>query len=409
MLNTMKMFLIGTLWFSSLLLPIQATAETVRGVHRVLAQVAAIDIGACGNFAVMAGASATCAGTFDCDIIDARLGVSPGTSITGNFVGDIVSTADSARCANDGLAALASGIARAEEVDVNMEAEMGGLTFKPGLHKHGSGINIALANPIVYLDAEGNSDAVFIFVAGSTLVTCAHSEIVLLNNAQAANVFWVLGSALTMGNDSILQGTVLAKSAITINTNGKLCGRAIATTEVTCATACSVGFADDCPVSSPPSHDCPEDIALLTTTGVTEFPDVPIEIIEQKTSSVTIKIINPFSMSVNSIFTQYHKSPTGATECQEVSNVPPESDPTAEDDVIIYTANCLEKVPISIVDIWFSDCELDGGATVPECCHASDEDVCPKVKYSFKIMCETLCIDDDMSSARKLEDKPRKE
>jgi hypothetical protein len=293
---------------------------------------------------------------------------------------------------------LASGIARAEESDVNMEAEMGGLTFKPGLHKHGSAINIAPANPEVFLDAEGNSDAVFIFVAGSTLVTCAHSKIVLLNNAQAANVFWVLGAALTLGNDSILMGTVLAGSEIAINTNGKICGRAIAQTAVTCTTNCTVGFADDCPASSPPSNDCPEDIALLAMIGVTEIPDVPIEIIEQNTSSVTIKIINPFSMSVNSIFTQYHESSTGATECQEETNVPPESDPTSEENVIIYTAYCLEKVPISIVDIWFSDCELeDGGATVPECCHASDEDECPKVQYSFKIMCETLCIDDDVS------------
>jgi hypothetical protein len=144
-------------------------------------------------------------------------------------------------------------------------------------------------------------------------------------------------------------------------------------------------------------------------TGETEFPDVPIEIIEQNTTSVTIKIVNPFNTSVNSIFTQYHESPTGATECQEERNVPPESDPTAEDNVIIYTAYCLHTQPITIVDIWFSDCKLEGGATVPECCHASDEDECPKVNFSFKIMCETLCIDDDVPPARKLEDKQRNE
>jgi hypothetical protein len=124
----------------------------------------------------------------------------------------------------------------------SMAAEMGGLTFTPGIYTHGSAINIALANPEVYLDAEGDEESVFIFVAGSTLTTCAKSKIVLRNRAMAENVFWVLGTALTMGAESILHGTVLAGSAITILTNAEIHGCAIAQTAVTCATACTVGF-----------------------------------------------------------------------------------------------------------------------------------------------------------------------
>ena len=138
---------------------------------------AGIDLGECQDFAMMAGSTNTCAGSFDCDIILGNLGVSPGTSITGNFVGNVVSTPDSAGCATDGLAALNAGKARRGVV--NMLAEMGGLTFKAGEYTHASAINIALVNPKVYLDAEGDPNAVFIFNAGSTLVTCAHSEIVL--------------------------------------------------------------------------------------------------------------------------------------------------------------------------------------------------------------------------------------
>jgi len=69
--------------------------------------------------------------------------------------------------------------------------EAGDKTFTPGVYKQGSAINIALANPKVYLDAGGDETAVFIFVAGSTLTTCANSEIVLVNEAKADNVFWV--------------------------------------------------------------------------------------------------------------------------------------------------------------------------------------------------------------------------
>jgi hypothetical protein len=120
-------------------------------------------------------------------------------------------------------------------------AEMGGMTFTPGTYTFGSSINIVATSPTVFLDAgDLGADAVFIFNAGTTLTTSADSEIVLLNDASKENVFWVLGSALTMGADSILVGNVLAGSAITIGTNGIIVGRAIAQTAVTCETACII-------------------------------------------------------------------------------------------------------------------------------------------------------------------------
>jgi hypothetical protein len=220
--------------------------------HRRSLSTLPIPLGDCADFALMAGSTATCAGASDCTMANGVstnggfLGVSPGTSHTGNFapVANQKSTADSAACAAAGLNALNIGKAKAGTV---IAAEMGGITFGPGVYTHGTALNIGLANPNVYLDAGGNTDAVFIFVAGSTLTTCAGSEIVLLGGAKAENVFWVLGTALTMGADSTFVGNVLAGSAITIGTNGKICGRAIAQTAVTCATACTVDI--DCSAS----------------------------------------------------------------------------------------------------------------------------------------------------------------
>jgi hypothetical protein len=94
-------------------------------------------------------------------------------------------------------------------------AEMGGKTFTPGIHTHGSAINIGTTSPQVYLDAQDDPDAVFIFNVGSALTTCANSEIVLRNGAKAENVYWFLGTQLTMGADSIMVG-----SAITIGSHG---------------------------------------------------------------------------------------------------------------------------------------------------------------------------------------------
>jgi hypothetical protein len=114
------------------------------------------------------------------------------------------------------------------------------VTFKAGVHTHGSAINIAATNPTIYLDAEGDPNAVFIFIAGTTLTTSAKSEIVLINGASKENVFWFLGTALTMGADSTLVGNVFAGTAITMGTNAKISGRAIAQTAVICETACTI-------------------------------------------------------------------------------------------------------------------------------------------------------------------------
>jgi hypothetical protein len=76
----------------------------------------------------------------------------------------------------------------------------------------------------VYLDAEGVKDAEFIFKLGTTLTTSTNNEIVLLNGASADNIFWVLGTDLTMGANSILVGNLLAGSSITMGTNAKILG-----------------------------------------------------------------------------------------------------------------------------------------------------------------------------------------
>ena len=205
-----------------------------------------IDLGDCISYSIHARTTATCAGAPSCNIIGGELGVSPGTSITGNFAETLAveNGATDAGCAADNLAAFAAGNAMSGAI--NMVAEMGGLTFTPGVYTHGSALNIALANPTVTLDAQGDLYAYFIFVAGSTLTTCANSNIVLINGAIAENVFWILGTALTMGADSTLVGSVLTGTAITIGTNGKICGRALAQSAVTCETECTVSTLASC-------------------------------------------------------------------------------------------------------------------------------------------------------------------
>lgn len=74
----------------------------------------------------------------------------------------------------------------------------------------------------------GNSNAVWIFQTGSTLVTATNSMIVLINGAQAGNIFWQVGSSATLGVNSAFSGTILAATSITLETGASLDGRALA-------------------------------------------------------------------------------------------------------------------------------------------------------------------------------------
>ena len=68
------------------------------------------------------------------------------------------------------------------------------------------------------LDAQGDPNAVFIFKAASTLITASASSVNLVNGAQAANVFWLVGSSATLGTYSILRGNIMALASITVTT-----------------------------------------------------------------------------------------------------------------------------------------------------------------------------------------------
>jgi type VI secretion system secreted protein VgrG len=62
----------------------------------------------------------------------------------------------------------------------------------------------------------------------STLVTTTGRQVILSGGAQAANVFWQVGSSATIGGSSVFKGTILAAQSITMVTSATLEGRALA-------------------------------------------------------------------------------------------------------------------------------------------------------------------------------------
>jgi hypothetical protein len=204
---------------------------------------------ACGDFAIHAGTTITFAGGVS-TIPYGDIGVFPGTSIVGNFelVEGKIATTEAARdCAAfavfDHAAKLAEGGWK------TMAVEIGGETFLPGAYRSATAINLAYGTKAT-LDGNNDPNSKFLFQAGAALFTAADTSFILERGAKAENVIWVLGTAATLGANSVVEGTILTGTAITFGNGSELHGRAIAQSAVTFAGAGSVCIGDACNVGA---------------------------------------------------------------------------------------------------------------------------------------------------------------
>jgi hypothetical protein len=110
-----------------------------------------------------------------------------------------------------------------------LPSDISGLILPPGLYV-ASNTSLTLNTGTLTLDAQGDSDAVFIFQIGSTLTTGAATQVKLVNGAQAKNVFWAVGGSATLGTSSSFAGDIMAKSSVILTTGASLQGRALANT-----------------------------------------------------------------------------------------------------------------------------------------------------------------------------------
>ena len=154
------------------------------------------------------------------------LGVSTGTPLMGGAtiaVGGASHLNDTA--AAEAHADLATAYAAAGALTATGSlATLDGRTLNAGIYTSNSA---ALAlNTSLTLDGQGNPDAVFIFQIDAALNTGATtSNITLIRGARAANVFWQVSGAVTLGAGSSFKGTVLGLAAITVGAGTTVQGR----------------------------------------------------------------------------------------------------------------------------------------------------------------------------------------
>jgi len=103
---------------------------------------------------------------------------------------------------------------------------IGGLTLTPGVYNFTSS---AFLTGTLTLDSLGDPNALFVFQIGSTLITASDASVLSINGTNGCNIYWQVGSSATLGTGTDFEGSILALTSITLNTNADIMnGRALA-------------------------------------------------------------------------------------------------------------------------------------------------------------------------------------
>lgn len=195
------------------------------------AQARAQSLGSAENFAVLGASTVTNTGTSN---ITGNVGVSPGSEITGFPPGNLINgglhAADAtATQAHADFAAAYAAFAGLFSPPANnlTGTDLGGQILRPGVYHYESS---AASSGILTLDAQNNSSARFVIQIGTTLITSSTSSVVLINGADARNVYFQVGSSVTLGSGSTFIGNLLAYASVTTVSGTNLTGRLLALT-----------------------------------------------------------------------------------------------------------------------------------------------------------------------------------
>jgi hypothetical protein len=103
--------------------------------------------------------------------------------------------------------------------------ELGGRTLAAGIYKSAPG-SYGITLGALTLDAQGDPNAYWVFQMATTLTVGtpqSNQSVLLVNGAQAKNVFWQVGTAATVNGilgGGTMQGTIISQAGISVSTAG---------------------------------------------------------------------------------------------------------------------------------------------------------------------------------------------
>ena len=193
---------------------------------------ATVALGDAARFSVLGGTGIANAGV---TTLTDDLGVSPSNSVTGSpTVGGETHAGDAVAAQGQSALTAAYNDADGRRVHHTFAGDQNGKTFRPGVHHTSAAFELT---GTLRLDADGDPSSVFIIQVDAALNTAAASHVVLVNQAQASNVFWqVQGAVTTGGLASSFTGTILANGAVTLGAGSSVDGRVLSRGTVTLST-----------------------------------------------------------------------------------------------------------------------------------------------------------------------------
>ncbi len=191
------------------------------------------------SFVAVAGAGLTNSNSSGITTLNGDVGLSPTATCLGDgspctitnpvingtlYANDPEGVAATAKV--DLISAYVEAMARPPGTTVN---DITGMTLVPGVYTSGSTMSVAVGGT-VFLDAQGDANAVWVFQIGSSLTVGNNAQILLVNGARAKNVFWAAFASSTLGSNVSFQGNVLAGASNSVGTDSVVVGRLLCTT-----------------------------------------------------------------------------------------------------------------------------------------------------------------------------------
>jgi hypothetical protein len=191
-------------------------------------------LGTAGNYAILAATTVTDFPPAGGSWISGRIGLSPGlaAAITG-FPPGTSGPIDAGATSPAGVAQTDLGIAYTRAMNAPCPAthnytnvDLGaGKTLVPGVY-------CQINEPVTGMSGTLtlNGPGIYIFQEGSTLTTASGTTISLIGGAQPCDIFWQVGSSVTLGPTTAFVGNIMALDSIAMNARATLWGRALART-----------------------------------------------------------------------------------------------------------------------------------------------------------------------------------
>jgi len=200
---------------------------------------AACLLGTAGNFGIL-GATPVVSNTGPTVVTGGDVGINPACSITGfGLIGlgppGVVTPPNgiSHQCdavgitAQNDLTTAYNNFAAIGSIGAVLPGDLVGLTLAPGAYTTTVGSPSLLNSGTLTLAGTGSPTDTWVFYVISALTTASSSQVIMTGGGNPGNVYWVIGSAATLGTNSTFAGNIMANATITLNTGATLNGRAL--------------------------------------------------------------------------------------------------------------------------------------------------------------------------------------